>query len=77
MAASSPPSELDLPLRAVVDLDACAGHGRCYAFAPEAFQPDDDGYAVVVGPALSAGAAASMRKAAANCPERAISISVG
>ena len=62
-------------MRIVLDVDACEGHGRCYALAPDVFEPDDDGHALVlvsgeISPALERPA----RLAAANCPERAITI---
>lgn len=61
-------------MKVSIDLDRCTGHGRCYALAPELFEPDDeDGHGVVLGdgtvaPELEAAA----RKAEANCPERAV-----
>jgi ferredoxin len=30
-----------------IDADYCVGHGRCYALAPESFEPDDMGHGVV------------------------------
>lgn len=61
-------------MKVTIDVDVCTGHGRCYALAPEVFEADDRGYGVViddeVGPALEEQA----RNAAANCPERAITI---
>lgn len=58
------------------DRDRCQGHGRCYALAPDVFDCDDEGYAVllVTGevPAALEGAA---RLAADNCPEYAIEVS--
>ena len=57
-----------------LDPELCQGHGRCYALAPDVFQPDDDGHGVVVvddvPPELEAGA----RLGAGNCPEDAITI---
>jgi ferredoxin len=53
--------------------DKCSGHGRCYVLEPGLFEPDDDGFAVIVRPDVSSeedGAAA--RRAAAACPEGAI-----
>ena len=37
-------------MRITLSSDACQGHGRCYTLAPELFDCDDDGYAVLVGP---------------------------
>jgi len=62
-------------MRVEVNTDLCQGHNRCYALAPELFDVDDYGTAVVigdgtVGPELEAKA----KLAAANCPEYAIII---
>lgn len=58
------------------DRSRCVGHNRCYLLAPELFDVDDEGYAVLradgpVPPELEAKA----RLAADNCPEYAISVS--
>jgi len=63
-------------VRVHVDPEKCQGHNRCYALAPELFDVDDLGNAFelndgVVPPALEDKA----RRAVANCPEYAISIS--
>jgi ferredoxin len=62
-------------MRIVYDRATCQGHGRCYSLAPELFDSDDEGYAVVLGdgevPAELEGKA---RLAADNCPEYAIRI---
>ncbi|HMG40046.1 MAG TPA: ferredoxin [Acidimicrobiales bacterium] len=61
-------------MRITLDRERCTGHGRCYMLAPEVFDADDEGYGAVrvddgdVPPGLEAAA----RKAAANCPEEAI-----
>jgi ferredoxin len=58
-----------------IDLDRCQGHGRCYALAPELFEPDDLG---ISRPRTNAPIDAALerdaRVAAANCPERAVLI---
>jgi len=58
-----------------LDNAKCQGHGRCYALAPDLFDSDDEGYAVlkVAGdvPAELEGAAVL---AADNCPEFAIEL---
>ena len=58
-----------------VDPDKCQGHNRCYNLAPELFDVDDLGMATAVGdgrvpPELEDKA----RRAVANCPEFAISL---
>jgi len=62
-------------VRIRVDEAICQGHGRCYAVAPDLFEPDDLGS----GHEMGDGTVASddrgrARLAAANCPERAIVI---
>lgn len=58
-----------------VDRDACAGHGRCYALAPDIFEPDDEGFSTVIGGADDEQLKDELDLAARNCPERAISVS--
>ncbi len=63
-------------MNVVVDHDACQGHGRCYALAPDVFGADDEGYVELL---VSSGRVASAhewqaRAAVANCPERAIKL---
>lgn len=62
-------------MRIVLDTDACQGHGRCYALAPDLFDTDDDGYAVLlVTGDLPPEAVDAARLAADNCPEYAITV---
>jgi ferredoxin len=59
-----------------IDRQACTGHGLCYLSAPQVFGDDDEGYGQVLGEGeVSAGDADDARHAAANCPERAITVS--
>ncbi|MFC5747229.1 ferredoxin [Actinomadura rugatobispora] len=55
-----------------VDRDACAGHGRCYEAAPSIFEPDEEGYPVVVAEAADAASLDDLSRARRNCPERAV-----
>lgn len=64
-------------MRIGLDVDACVGHGRCYAVAPEVYDADDRGHCVVrlgtdgnIPEALRAAA----RTGADNCPEGALVI---
>jgi ferredoxin len=62
-------------MRVELDRSACQGHNRCYMLAPELFDTDDEGYAVLlvageVPPELQEEA----QLAADNCPEYAIEI---
>ena len=53
----------------------CQGHGRCYGLAPEVFDADDLGNAVVLHDGVvPAGSEANARLAAENCPEYAIEV---
>lgn len=55
--------------------EKCQGHGRCYSLAPELFDCDDLGTAVVVVAGdLTAEQLSKANLAAANCPEFAIEI---
>ena len=63
-------------LRVRVESERCQGHNRCCSLAPELFEADELGNALVKGdgtvsPALEAKA----RLALANCPEHAIGLS--
>lgn len=57
-----------------VDPDLCVGHGRCYALAPDVFEPDDFGHCVVIAREVDGSAADQARTGAENCPERAITV---
>ena len=65
-------------MKVVVDAKRCQGHARCVVYAPESFVFDDEGFSSVregyeeVRPEFEDG----VRDACANCPERAIVISV-
>ncbi|MGN6696058.1 MAG: ferredoxin [Aquihabitans sp.] len=62
-------------MRIAFDREKCQGHGRCYALAPDLFDADDEGYAVVlVSGDLTEAQLADAQLAADNCPEYAISI---
>lgn len=62
-------------MRIAYDRDRCQGHGRCYALAPELFDADDEGYAVVlVTGDLTDEQLAQAQLAADNCPEYAITV---
>lgn len=61
-------------MRIEFDQKACTGHGRCYALAPEVYEPDDDGYCVDPTGPVARGFEAAARRGADNCPENAITI---
>jgi ferredoxin len=61
-------------MRIQIDSDKCQGHNRCYALAPELFDVDDYGSAVVLNDGIvPADLEDKARLAIANCPEFAIS----
>ncbi len=62
-------------MKVVIDTDLCTGHGRCYALAPEVFDADERGHGLVRSEELAPDLEKPARLAAANCPERAISVS--
>jgi len=62
-------------MRVVLDAERCQGHNRCYALAPELFDVDDFGQAVVIGDGtVTPDREDKAHLAVANCPEYAISI---
>ena len=65
-------------MKVLIDEQKCQGHGRCYATAPELFAPSDDfGHAEAVGGGVlpdDPDILARATRAAAACPERAITI---
>lgn len=61
-------------MKAVVDDDRCCGHGVCVALCPDVFDLTDDGYAVAVGTDVPPGLETTVREAATQCPEAAITI---
>ena len=62
-------------MRVTVVSDKCQGHNRCFALAPELFDVDEYGTAVVIGDGtVAADLEDKARLAVANCPEFAIEI---
>jgi ferredoxin len=62
-------------MRVEVDTELCQGHNRCYALAPELFDVDDYGTAIVVGDGtVPAELTEKAELAVANCPEYAIKL---
>lgn len=57
------------------DRSRCVGHNRCHLLAPELFDVDDEGYAVVrIDGPVPSELEAKARLAADNCPEYAITV---
>ena len=62
-------------MRVHLDSGKCQGHNRCYALAPELFDVDDYGQAVLlVEGDVTEALEGAARLAASNCPEYAITI---
>jgi ferredoxin len=62
-------------MRVEVNPELCQGHNRCYVLAPELFDVDDYGNAVVIGDGeVAPGLEDKARLAVGNCPEYAITI---
>lgn len=58
-----------------VDEAKCQGHGRCYALAPDLFEPDDLGNAHEIGDGtVPEGQEGQAQLAVDNCPEFAIEV---
>ena len=62
-------------MKVAVDKDLCVGHGRCYDVAPELFEDDEDGYAIVRGDGVVPHERAEAARLAVRlCPERAVTL---
>ncbi|UDY35028.1 ferredoxin [Dermatobacter hominis] len=57
-----------------LDVDACVGHGRCYAIDPDVFEPDDLGHCVVVRAEVPPDDEERARRAVDACPEGALAV---
>ncbi len=57
-----------------VDANRCEGHGRCYMLAPEVFDADEVGHAIVLVENVSSDLEAQAVEAEKNCPEGAITL---
>jgi ferredoxin len=62
-------------MRIQFDRDACQGHNRCYLLAPELFDVDDEGYAVLrIEGDVPVELEAKAQLCVDNCPEYAITL---
>ena len=60
------------------DRDKCQGHNRCYMLAPDLFDVDDEGYAILRDAGTVPGELERQAQLAAdNCPEVAITLVEG
>ena len=62
--------------RITIDRSKCSGHGRCYTLAAPFFEPDEEGFPVILNETVAADDAnlSLLLAAAENCPERAIAV---
>ncbi len=62
-------------MKITLNREACQGHNRCYLLAPEVFDVDDEGYALLrIDGEVPAELQEKARLAAQNCPEFAIAV---
>ncbi len=62
-------------MRINLDSDACQGHNRCYMLAPELFDTDDEGYAILrIDGEIPKDLEEKAMLAVDNCPEFAIEV---
>jgi ferredoxin len=60
-------------LKITVDLSLCSGHGQCEDAAPEVFQVNDEGFAVLLADEVTdAELQGKAADAASRCPTEAI-----
>jgi ferredoxin len=60
--------------RLSIDVDVCAGHGRCYSLEPDLFDSDDAGYPLARHETVPDALLVNASHAVGNCPEGAISL---
>ena len=61
-------------MRIELDRDCCVGHNRCVVLAPDLFDADEDGYAILKRDPQTDEEKALAQRAVRACPERAITI---
>jgi ferredoxin len=61
-------------MKIAVDRELCAGHGQCFAYASDVYEPDDDGFCVVRIPNTEGELAVQAEQGAQACPESAITV---
>jgi len=67
--------ERNFLVKVQIGADLCQGHGRCYDLAPALFDDDEAGYGQVLGNGVVPPEREDdARRAALNCPERAIKL---
>jgi ferredoxin len=61
--------------RVFIDTDRCTGHGRCYTLAPDIFDADEVGHAILRFSEVSGELEQHAVTGEQNCPEQAITLS--
>ncbi|WP_293046297.1 ferredoxin [Mycobacterium sp.] len=61
-------------IRVRVDPELCMGHGQCYTRAPQVYEPDDEGFCVVIESQVEGDLLLHAIEGAEACPESAISV---
>lgn len=74
LIALPPIRHSDMTLHITIDPVACGAYGYCAELLPEAVGLDEWGYPVVDGRPLPAHLVAVARRAARDCPRRAITV---
>ncbi|KUI29221.1 ferredoxin [Mycobacterium sp. GA-2829] len=62
-------------MKVAVDSERCMGHGQCYAHGPDVYEPDEEGFCVVLKPFVEGDQLKQAVAGAEACPESAISVS--
>lgn len=62
-------------MKVVVDPERCMGHGQCYTHAPSIYEPDEDGFCVVLKSDVEGDDLQQAVQGAEACPESAITVS--
>ncbi len=62
-------------MNVTVDAERCMGHGQCYAYGPDVYAPNDEGFSAVLTPHVEGDALKQAVAGAEACPESAITIS--
>ena len=57
-----------------IDKARCVGNARCWAYAPELYPLDDDGYIATEGFEVPPGQELLARRGALSCPEKVIEV---
>jgi ferredoxin len=68
-------TETGTVMRVSVDLDLCAGHGRCWNVAPAIFGSDEQGFCEILQAEITPALLTAAKAGVENCPEGAISLS--